>query len=84
MLTHIFCAFSLHPKKSDRSLPTSNLFQGVDVRASDDEVKAAYRKLARKYHPDGGTSPDSEKMAVINVAYEQAKQAGYKCGNYEY
>ncbi|MCW5319024.1 DnaJ domain-containing protein [Nostoc sp. KVJ3] len=57
---------------------------GVDVRASDDEVKATYRKLARKYHPDGGSSPDSEKMAVINAAYEKAKQAGYKCGNYEY
>ncbi|MBH8565899.1 DnaJ domain-containing protein [Nostoc sp. CENA67] len=57
---------------------------GVDVRASDDEVKAAYRELARKYHPDGGNSPDSEKMTEINAAYEEAKQAGYKCGHYNW
>ncbi|MBH8561924.1 J domain-containing protein [Nostoc sp. CENA67] len=57
---------------------------GVDVRASDDEVRAAYRELAKKYHPDGGTSPNNDKMTEINAAYEQAKQAGYKCGNYNW
>ncbi|MCW5317208.1 DnaJ domain-containing protein [Nostoc sp. KVJ3] len=56
---------------------------GVDVRATDDAVKAAYRKLARKYHPDGG-SPDSKKMTVINAAYEEAKKAGHKCGDYDW
>lgn len=57
---------------------------GVDVHSSNDEVKVAYRKLARKYHPDGGSSPDSEKMAVINAAYEEAKKSGYKCGDYDW
>lgn len=57
---------------------------GVDVRASDDVVKEAYRKLARKYHPDGGSSPDYEKITVINAAYEEAKKAGYKCGDYNW
>jgi DnaJ-domain-containing protein 1 len=57
---------------------------GVDVRASNDAVKTAYRKLARKYHPDGRSSPDSEKMTVINAAYEEAKKVGYKCGDYDW
>jgi curved DNA-binding protein len=57
---------------------------GVDVRATGDAVKAAYRKLARKYYPDGGSSPDPEKMTAINAAYEEAKKAGYKCGDYDW
>lgn len=48
----------------------------VSPRASDDEVREAYRKLARQHHPDYGGSPD--KMAAINAAYEQAKQVDYK------
>lgn len=55
---------------------------GVDVRASNDEVKLAYRKLARKYHPDKGGS--SDRMSTINAAYQQAKEAGYKCGYYDW
>ncbi|MBD2435130.1 DnaJ domain-containing protein [Fischerella sp. FACHB-380] len=35
-------------------------------------IKSAYRKLARKYHPDNGGN--EEKMAELNRAYEQAKQ----------
>ncbi|MCA8850636.1 DnaJ C-terminal domain-containing protein [Mycoplasmopsis bovis] len=44
---------------------------GVDKNASDQEIKAAYRKLAMKYHPDNlkdGTS--DQKMQEINEAYE--------------
>ncbi|CAL59428.1 molecular chaperone DnaJ [Mycoplasmopsis agalactiae] len=43
----------------------------VDKKASDQEIKAAYRKLAMKYHPDklkDGTS--DQKMQEINEAYE--------------
>ncbi len=48
---------------------------GVDRSASKDEIKKAYRSLARKYHPDNYTdSPlkDSaeEKMKEINEAYD--------------
>ena len=34
---------------------------GLEPGASDDEVKAAYRRLAKKYHPDvNGGSPEAE------------------------
>lgn len=56
---------------------------GVDVRASDDEVKTAYWALARLYHPDGRT-PNAEKIIAINQAYEQAKLAANKCLNYNF
>jgi molecular chaperone DnaJ len=43
--------------------------------ASMDEVKAAYQKLAKKYHPDlnPGNKAAEEKMRSINAAYEQIK-----------
>ena len=45
---------------------------GVNKNATDDELKKAYNKLARKYHPD--LHPDDkkgaeEKMKEINAAY---------------
>ncbi len=44
---------------------------GVAKNATQDELKKAYRKLVRKYHPDVNKSPDAtEKAAEINVAYE--------------
>ena len=48
---------------------------GVDRNATDDQIKAAYRELARKYHPDNyGDNPlsdlASEKMKEINEAYD--------------
>ena len=48
---------------------------GISPDATDDQVKAAYRELARKYHPDNyGDNPLSdlakEKMQEINEAYD--------------
>ena len=67
---------------------------GVPTTATDDEVKAAYRRLAKKYHPDAnpGDKVAEQRMKEINAAYDQimnktasgANQGygGYSSGGY--
>ena len=48
---------------------------GLSPGASDEEVKRAYRRLAKKYHPDvnPGDPVAAKKMQEVNAAYEQIK-----------
>lgn len=52
---------------------------GVSPNASDEEIKTAYRNLARKYHPDKYADSDlkeiaDEKMKEVNAAYEEIQR----------
>ena len=48
---------------------------GVRPDASDEEIKRAYRELAKKYHPDRnpGDAEAARRMQEINAAYDQIK-----------
>lgn len=55
----------------------------VDPEAEDEVIAAAYRRLARKYHPDVGGGPEAAaRMTALNAAWEligdPARRAAYE------
>ena len=60
---------------------SKSLYDTLDISqsASADEIKKAYRRLARKYHPDINKEPEAEdKFKEINAAYEILSDSGKK------
>ena len=50
---------------------------GLQKGASEEEIKKAYRQMAKKYHPDlnPGDKAAEEKFAKVNQAYDRIKKA---------
>ena len=57
---------------------------GIPQNATEDEIKSAYRKLAKQYHPDvnGGSAEAENKMKEINEAYSEALKIRRSGGTY--
>lgn len=51
---------------------------GVSRKASEKEIRQAYKRLARHWHPDKNSEPNAnEKFTQINAAYEVKKKYLY-------
>ena len=53
---------------------------GIQKGANDDEIKKAYRTLAKKYHPDVSKETDAEtKFKEVQEAYDTLSDAQKTC-----
>lgn len=52
---------------------------GVTPGAAPEELAAAYRRAAKRWHPDRGGGPDAERrMSEINAAYDLLRDGGWR------
>ena len=72
ILSRAFAGFAQLPAPSNDSMGWWDVLQ-VARNASNDEIRAAFRALAREYHPDNLSTGDAEKMLILNKAYELAQ-----------
>lgn len=66
-------------------MPNPYEILGLSQNATEEQVTQAYRKLAKKYHPDlnPGDKNAEEKMRQINAAYEQIRAQKHGGAKYE-
>src|SRR5690606_39909938 len=71
-LTRVRCSFSAgRPPAGGGTLSLHDALPIFSRTATADEIKRAYRRLARQYHPDVNSSADAEeRFKEINEAYE--------------
>ena len=69
LLQHAKEAAENYKRQAGRGNPYKTLH--VDPDAPQEVVKAAWRSLSGKHHPDSNKEPDEQKMKKINVAYER-------------
>ena len=61
----------------NEGFPDFDLYEELEVstNASPEVIQAAYRRLARKYHPDSSSEPDAARMVRLNAAFEILSRA---------
>jgi DnaJ-class molecular chaperone len=48
----------------------------ISPQADENEIRSAYRSLAKKYHPDAGEGSSADKFRSVQEAYDVLSDAG--------
>ena len=75
-LAGLLTDFESQPEASE-GFPDFDPYEQLEVspNASSDVIQAAYRRLARKHHPDSSIDPDAARMVKINIAFKTLSSA---------
>lgn len=68
------------PKRGVRNTELKHLYAlGLDETATGDDVKAQYKKLVKRLHPDanGGSRANEDKLRDIILAYDSLRKSGF-------
>lgn len=71
-LERAFTGFKELPFQTEAVIITWCSVLGVNEKATQDEIRTAFRKLSMKYHPDNKETGSAEKFIQIKAAYDQA------------